>query len=92
MCLLEAAIQYGLAIGRGSCQADAPDHELAGARALQILRPLCDSEFGPHAQRSHVLANQFGVLPIHLCWLARQFQRQRLTVGWSRQPSPSRST
>ncbi len=85
--------QERVAVGRTCAPTDAPHHQLAGARGLQVLRPLRVAELDAETEGGHVLAPQLDQLRGSA---DRAASRTRAPAAsrraCSRQPSPSRST
>jgi hypothetical protein len=69
------------AVGAGGGRADRPHHELAGARGLQILRPLRVPERDAKADRVHVLLEELLDLALRLVGLGGDLEQQRRSVG-----------
>src|SRR5664279_6531192 len=75
------ALERVLPVGRRRERADAPEHELAGASRLQVLRPLRRLEHGAQAERVHVLFPELVELARRLIGLRRHLEQQRAAVG-----------
>src|SRR2546430_3404085 len=75
-----AAIERRLPIGRRRRITKAPDHQLAGARVLEILRPLGWEEFDADSQRREILAPQFITLARALIGRCCPLEHERRTV------------